>query len=309
MAAPGGDVCVTVPGVDVHVRDLRYFVAVADELSFTRAAERLFVAQPSLSRQIAALERALRVALFERGPRGVTLTAPGEALLPTARQLLADWEHAQRDVAAAAASQSAALTVGLATGVGRGLLAALARELDANHPGLRLRMRQVPWDDPTAGLADRSTDVAFAFLPLPVDAGLSWQVIATEPRQIALPDGHRLAGRSRIEFAELLDEPFLAVPAAPARDFWLATEQRGGRPAVIVGEVRTAEEAFEAIAGGVGVALVATGNARLYERAGIVFRDVDGVGPSQLALTWRSDDHREAVQSFTAACARAKALI
>lgn len=82
--------------MDVHVRDLRYFVTVADELHFTRAAERLRISQPALSKQIRALERQLGFRLFDRGPRGVGLTVQGEALLPAARPLVGDWEHALR---------------------------------------------------------------------------------------------------------------------------------------------------------------------------------------------------------------------
>lgn len=82
--------------MDVHLRDLRYFTEVADELHFTRAAERLRISQPALSKQIRALERQLGFSLFDRGPRSVALTAQGEALLPAARALIGDWEHALR---------------------------------------------------------------------------------------------------------------------------------------------------------------------------------------------------------------------
>jgi DNA-binding transcriptional LysR family regulator len=299
MAAP------TLPPVDVHVRELRAFVAVAEELHFTRAAERLFVTQPSLSRQVAALERAVRTPLLHRDARAVTLTAAGRALLPGAREAVEAWERAQRDVAAEAAREAAALTVGLATGVGRGLLAAVARHLRVARPDATLAMRQVTWDDPTAGLGDRSTDVAFAFLPLPASAGLAWRVLFTEPRQVALPADHRLAARGRLALADLRDEPFLALPAPPGRAFWLAADERDGHPPVVAGEVRTAEEAFEAVAGGVGVALVAEGNGRLYRRDGVVVRDVDGLAPAELVVAWRADDQRATVAAFVAACAAA----
>ena len=92
---------------DVHVRDLRYFLAVAEELHFTRAAERLYVSQPALSKQIRALERQLGVELLRRDPRGVLLTEAGQALLPHARQVLAAWAAAAVAIAASAASQAA----------------------------------------------------------------------------------------------------------------------------------------------------------------------------------------------------------
>src|SRR3954466_10590918 len=101
---------------DVHVRDLRYFLAVAEELHFTRAAERLYVSQPALSKQIRALERQLGVELLRRDPRGVLLTEAGQALLPHARQVLAAWAAADRGT----------LVVGMSTSPGPGgLLAAI----------------------------------------------------------------------------------------------------------------------------------------------------------------------------------------
>jgi DNA-binding transcriptional LysR family regulator len=91
--------------MDVHLRDLRYFVAVAEELHFTRAAERLFVSQPALSKQIRQLERDLRVMLLQRDHRTVSLTPAGAALLPTAQALLRDWEAAQHAIAAVRAAE------------------------------------------------------------------------------------------------------------------------------------------------------------------------------------------------------------
>lgn len=288
--------------VDVHLRNLRYFAAVAEELHFTRAAERLFVSQPALSRQVAGLERALRTPLLERDTRSVTLTAAGEALLPAARRVLEIWEDGQRDVAEAAARATGRLVVGLATGIGRGLVSRAAQRLREDQPELALTMRQVPWDDPSVGLRERQTDVAFAFLPLPDDAGLTWQVLRTEARQVALPADHPLVTRERLVFTDLLDEPFLAMPSGPGRDFWLAADQRAGSATTIASEVRSADEAFEAVAGGVGVVLVAEGNAELYRREGVVVRDVADLSPAELVVVWRSNDQRASVAAFVDAC-------
>src|SRR5262245_32716097 len=102
--------------MDVHVRDLRYFVAVAEERSFTRAAtHRLFISQPALSKQIRQLERSLRTDLFDRDGRSVRLTPAGEALLPHARRLLEDWETALLAVSEATAQAGATVRVGFQT--------------------------------------------------------------------------------------------------------------------------------------------------------------------------------------------------
>jgi DNA-binding transcriptional LysR family regulator len=290
--------------MDVHLRELRYFVAVAEELNFTRAAgDRLFVSQPTLSKQIRQLERDLRVTLFDRDPRGITLTPAGVALLPLARQILQSWSGARRAVTEAASAQT--LTVGFQTRIGRGLIPSVTARMEQRLPGWRLLFRQVTWADPTAGLATGEVDVAVVWLPLPAGDKLAWNVVAREERWVALPAAHRLAHRSVIPFDELVHEPFIALPASAGvlRDYWLATDQRTTPPRVAA-EVTTADETFEAVSSGLGVVLVSAGNAEIYQRADVVCRPVSGLSPSELAVAWRRDDHREAVRVFTEACVR-----
>src|SRR4051812_35164089 len=115
--------------MDVHGRDLRYFAVVAEELSFTRAAERLFVSQPALSKQIRMLEKQLGADLFRRDRRTVRLTAVGEALLPHARTLIAAWEEARAAVDDAKSAERHTLVIGMSTSPGRGILPALRARL------------------------------------------------------------------------------------------------------------------------------------------------------------------------------------
>ncbi|WP_260609249.1 LysR family transcriptional regulator, partial [Streptomyces sp. WAC 01325] len=174
--------------MDVHVRDLRYFVAVAEELHFTRAAERLYVSQPALSKQVRALERHLGVELFRRDPQGVTVTEAGAALLPHARRVLDAWSDGTAALEAARAAARSTLVVGMSTSPGRGgLLPAIRSRFTAAHPDTVLRLRQVSWEDPTAGLADGDADIAFVWLPLPDAERYGWTVVAEEPRLVALP--------------------------------------------------------------------------------------------------------------------------
>ena len=315
--------------MDVHIRDLRYFVEVADTLHFTRAAESLSISQPTLSKQLRVLEAQLGTALFDRDHRSVRLTAAGEALLPHARAVIAGWEAA----AAAVASAQATLIVGMSTAPSRGLWPAVRREINRTAPGLQLVLRQVAWSDATGGLADRSSDAALVWLPLPDAQRFDWLVVAEEPRMVALPAGHRLAAQGVVDFAELLDEPFLALPpsrgppralwraggpprgrgpdgAAPllsepfpgwprscgrVGDFGLGVVHRGGRAPYVAAEIHSAEETAEAVAAGLGVALVATGNAVLLARPDIAVVPVAGVGPATLALAWRRSDDRTTV--------------
>ena len=290
--------------MDVHVRDLRYFVAVAEELHFTRAAERLFVSQPALSKQIRMFERRLGAPLFERDSRGVRPTHVGAALLPYARRVLAEWDLAWTAVERARSEQRGTLTVGMSTSPGRGgMLPAIRSRFSAAHPEVTVNLRQIGWEDTTAGLADGTVDVAFVWLPLPDPSRFTWVVVAEEPRLVAMPETHPLAGRAAVDFADLLEEPFLALPesAGPLRDHWLATDVRDTPPR-IGAEIASTDETYEALVDGRGVCLVAEGNAPLLCLGGVVTRPVRGLSPSRLAAARRSDDRRRLVLDYMGAC-------
>jgi DNA-binding transcriptional LysR family regulator len=289
--------------VDAHLRDLRYFVAVAEELSFTRAAERLHLSQPALSKQIRGLETTLRAQLFARDRRQVSLTAAGRALLDVARPLLERWDEGTAAVAEAAATEARVLRVGTLTSIGRDLYPSVVDHFAKREPGWRLELRSFSWADPTAGLRGHVTDAAFVWLPVGGD-DIAVKVLTAEPRYAALSAGHPLAGRQEVKFADIAGEPFAALPCAagPLREFWLATDQRAGRPAVVAAEVTSADEKFEIVATGAAVALVSEGNAVVYDRPGIVCVPVSDLAPARLAVGWRWDDPRRAVRSFVDAC-------
>ena len=213
--------------VDVHLRDLRYFLAVADELSFTAAARRLFISQPALSKQIRLLERRLGVVLFDRDHRTVALTSAGAALRPVAEDLVSRWSAGHEAVRAVVEQERRELVVGFHTSVGRGLQRAVTPRFLDLRPAWKVSLRLVSWADPSAGLADGSSDVAFVWLPLADGTGLAFEVLYREARWVGLPSDHELAARDTVSFAELLDEPFVALPESdgPLRDHWLAVEK------------------------------------------------------------------------------------
>ena len=246
--------------MDAHLRDLRYFLAVADELNFTRAAERLHLSQPALSKQVRGLEATLRVQLFRRDRRQVELTAAGAALQGLARDLLRDWDDGVAGVADAAAAEARVLRVGTLTSIGRDLYPAILDHFAKHQPGWQVELRSSGWGDATGGLADRAADAAFVWLPVD-DPGLDSTVLATERRFVALSTFHPLAGRREIEFAEILGEPFAALPASAGslRDFWLAADARDGQAPRVVAEVSSADEAFEVVASGAAVKLLSEG--------------------------------------------------
>src|SRR6516225_3161422 len=218
--------------MDAHLRDLRYFVAVADELNFARAAERLHLSQPALSKQIRGLEITLRAQLFRRDRRQVELTAAGAALYAVARDLLRDWDDGVAVVTDAAAQEARVLRVGTLTSIGRALYPSILDHFAKRQPGWQVELRSFGWGDATGGLHDQAADAAFVWLPVD-DPLIELEVLATERRFVALSAAHPLAGRSSVSFAEIAGEPITALPAAAgaARDFWLAASVRAGVPA------------------------------------------------------------------------------
>lgn len=282
--------------MDVHLRDLRYFTAVAEELHFRKAAERLFVSQPVLSRQIARLEQDLKARLFIRDRRSVQLTSAGEALLHRARNLLEDWDAATKEVAILARKEQSVLVIGLQTGVGRGMLHTLTQALNAIQ--WRPELHQVAWNDATAGVEAGDCDAGFAWLGTTINPRCDYVVVAEEPIMLAVNSQHRLAGRRQASFAEISNEPLVALPesAKELRSFWLAEHARHGSPAPIACEAATADEALENVAAGTGSVFISAGNSVLYAREGVHFLDVPDLPPARLAFLWRADDTRDVIR-------------
>lgn len=269
--------------MDVHLRDLRYFAVVAQELNVTTAARRLYISQPALSKQLRALEAQLGCELIDRSRRSIALTAAGEALAAEVAEVIGAWERAESRVRATRAQ----LVVGMQTALGRGLQKRLRDALARR--GIVSSFRQAGWDDPSVGLR-AGCDLSFAWLPLP--DGVTASVLATEPRYVAFCCDHRFTRGGPVTAADLRDEPFVALPQSSpqARDFWLAEETRDGTSAQVAATATSADEAFELVASGVGVMLVAEGNARLYARPGVEFAAVADLAPARLALAWTRRD-------------------
>ena len=254
--------------MDADTRLLRYFAAVAAEGNLTRAAERLFVSQPALTKQIKQLESQLGVRLFTRSRAGMTLTLAGQALADRTPAVLAGWDQAMRETKATASRAARVLRVGFMSSAAneatQQIIAAFARR----RPGWRVDMQQAAWSDPTAGLASGDVDAALLRLPFPGQDDVRIEVLLTEPRWVALPAAHPLAARDQISFQQLWDEPFVAAPVETGwwRDYWLASGERQGHP-VRIGYVTDQPDAWlTAIANGYGIALAPESAARQRRR-------------------------------------------
>jgi DNA-binding transcriptional LysR family regulator len=201
----------------METRELRYFVAVAEELHFGRAADRLGIAQPPLSRAISQLERQLGVKLLERTKRKVTLTAAGDVLLSEARTILGAVGAAQRHTRRAAADHPSLVVVTKAGASGdllAKLLDAYASEPGAIAVDLLLcdaqQQRQLVWEG--------QADVALMHLPFDSTAGLDTEVLRTEGQVAILPASHALAGRADVRMAEVTALPELPMARWPSED-------------------------------------------------------------------------------------------
>jgi DNA-binding transcriptional LysR family regulator len=291
--------------MDVDTRLLRYFAAVAEEGNLTRAAERLFVSQPALTKQIKQLEAQLGVRLFTRSRTGMTLTEPGTALAARVPALLVSWDTLLRETKSVASRAARVLRVGFLGSAANEATPEIIAAFTARHPGWRVEMHQASWGNPTAGLTSGEVDAGLLRLPFPGQESLRVTVLLTEPRCVALATGHPLTTMDSLPFEALWDEPFVAAPADTGtwRDYWLATDARAGRP-VQIGAVTDQPDAWlSAIANGYGVALAPESAARFYARPGITYRPVTGIGPSQVGIVWSpADDDNPVVQDFVRSC-------
>jgi DNA-binding transcriptional LysR family regulator len=183
--------------MDLDLRKLRYFLAVADRLHFGRAAEDLHIAQPALSRQIRALEQDLGASLFTRNRHGVVLTDPGRQLLADAGPLLASADAVRRRVTVAAHG-SRRLAVGFRTGIP---VIPAAQAFEARHPDVIVDVQRIEWDDQAPMLLDGRIDIGYVRLPID-ETGLRVTALYTEPLMVVLPAGHRLAGKEEVTAAD-----------------------------------------------------------------------------------------------------------
>jgi DNA-binding transcriptional LysR family regulator len=287
--------------VDLDTRLLRAFVAVAEELNFTRAAERLVLAQQALSAQVRQLETRLGAQLFERTTRRVSLTTAGERLLPHARAALAAVEAGVREVEAAGGGQRRRLRVGLSGTAVVALTGETLRRFAAAHPEVELVVTNAPLSAPHAGLGDGSVDVAFVRPPFR-DDGLSMVTVLREPRFAVLPADHPLAGRAAVRPEDLVDEPWIWVEGGDplARAFWSLEEHRGGQPLRTGTRINSFDEAFGAVAAGVAITCQAQSAVRAVA-AGfpqLRFVALEGAEPATVAVAWRTAHESELARAF-----------
>lgn len=287
----------------MELRRLRYFVAVAEELHFRRAAERLHLAQPALSQQIRKLELELGVQLLNRSRRDVTLTPPGVVLLEEARRLLHLADEAARATFDAGAGTAGKLRIGyLADAVPPVLPRAIAR-FASRHPSVEVRPETMPARQAIEDVRSGRLDIAIVGLPAPTD-GLHVTPLGNEGTVSAIARRHALSGRSSIPLSALSDTEIILLPRTTNPAFYdgivSACRDSGIAPRFVEVAQPKVEQALLLVAGGSGIALMPESAAEHYSLHGVVFRPLQPPAPStELALVTRSQPASTAVAAFT----------
>lgn len=243
-------------GLAVDLRQLSYFVAVAEEGQVTRAAVRVSVAQPAVSAALRRLEREVGEALFRRDPRGTRLTAAGEALLPHARTALVAVERGRDSIASLRGLLHGRLRVGVSRPVDRRLVGALG-EFHRAHPAVEIAVAEQHNEPLIDALAAGNIDVALVgFHDHPLPAGTCVRVVATEPVVLAVAPGHRLDGRSCVAVDDLRNEPVITlIRGSGLRTVLEDACHAAGFSPRIVAETSELASVVELVAEGLGVAL------------------------------------------------------
>jgi len=287
----------------LDLRRMRYFLAVAEELSFSRAAERLHMAQPPLSYQIKQLEKDLGVLLFERTRRGVRLTDAGRLLFEEARRILIQLEQTARMVERVGSGAVGRLNLGFVPSASNEVLPPLLHRFRTRFPAVEILLQEMPPDDVVQRLHDSRVDVGFFYLPF-ADEALAFRPVSREVFVVALPEAHPLAARAEVELASLADEPFILpmrykMPGLHMQVIELC-RAAGFAPRAVQKDVWLIQTIVGLVAGGLGVALI-PGSSRSLPRRGVVYRPLHGAAATvEMAAVWRRGDGSAVLGSFLA---------
>jgi DNA-binding transcriptional LysR family regulator len=285
--------------VSVELRHLRAFVAVAEELNFTRAAARLHLAQQALSAQIRQLEALLGTPLFVRTTRKVELTGAGRVLLERAPALLAGVDDAVGAATMAGRGETGELTVGLLATASLDFTPRLLRKFSEEFPEVAVSVRNFSFDDPSGGVSGREADVALVWLPFSTD-GLACEPLFDDPRVAVLAADHPLAARPELTVEALLDEPFGWIDELDpvARDFWTLADHREGRPPRIGARITGFDDLFAAVRAGRVIAASPASVVTVLPFTDVVTRPVQGLAPASFAVCRCADQPNPVAERF-----------
>jgi DNA-binding transcriptional LysR family regulator len=289
---------------------LRYFLAVAEQLHFGRAAAALHISQPPLSRAIRALEQRLGVVLFARSRRRVELTPEGTRLLGEARRLLGQLERTVQEVRGMARGEEGRLRIGFVSLADYGVLPGLLKAFKSARPGIALALREMLSPEQAAALAAGELDFGLLLPPVSDAEPLEHLVVQRERFVVALPSSHRLAaGKGKLAVSALAGEPFVMVPrdiAPGLYDIVTGLAASAGISFNVAQEAIQMQTVVSLVSSGLGVAIVPGCIANLGRR-GVVYREINDRHPRlDLWLAWPRGGLGTAARDFLALARRAR---
>lgn len=286
----------------MELRHLRYFVTVAEELHFGRAARKLHISQPPLSTQIRSLEGELGVTLLNRNQRHVALTHAGNAFLGEARNILARLDQAVLMTRRAGRGEVGELAIGFISVADYNVLPIVLREFRARFPLVNLTLRESTTDAQVRDLVAGRIDVGF-LLPPVADPSLSSAPILREPLIAALPDRHPLARKpGKLALAKLRDAPFILFPRPMAPGMYddiLSFCRSAGFSPRVEQEAVQMQTIVSLVSAELGVALIPASISNM-QRTGVTYKSLREVSPlTEIHLAWRGGDEMPTLRVFT----------
>ncbi len=285
--------------LDIELRHLRYFIAVAEELSFTRAAERLHLAQPALSQQIRQLEARVSSTLFVRSPH-VALTPAGAALLPAARRALTQVQQAAAIATKVGAGRTAVLHIGLSSAASLTLFPRVVRAFIAQRPDIAIRMREMHSTDQLEAIRSGALDVAVVRETVS-DQSLVLRELLREPLMIILPSRHHLARLGAVPLARCANEPFVMFPRSGApilHDQIVGMCREAGFTPRVENEAHEWHTMAALVGAGFGVCIAPASVAALRVRGTVMHRLLPDTKPTALFLCTPADSRAEPIVAF-----------
>jgi LysR family transcriptional regulator, benzoate and cis,cis-muconate-responsive activator of ben and cat genes len=282
----------------MELRHLRYFLAVAEQLNFSRAAERLHIAQPPLSQQIRQLEDELGLQLLERGSRPLRLTEAGTYFRTETRQIVAKLDEVVAGVRRIGRGQTGWLGVSYVSSAMNLLMPLALRRFHAEHPGVAVVMFEMLTAEQEAALLDRRVHVGFVRTSIDHEQ-LVEELLYEEPIVLAVPSEHRLASQDVIHIAELAGEPIVLAGGTSGleTDFALSRFRNGGIEPQVAFQVQQVESALGLVAAGMGLTLTAASFVHV-PRAGVHFVPLEPVHRLPMRIAYRPHDRSSSVLAF-----------
>jgi DNA-binding transcriptional LysR family regulator len=284
----------------MELRHLHYFIAVAEELHFSRAAERLHISQPPLSQQIRDLEEELGVTLLERTKRQVHLTEAGKVFLERSYRVLAQLEQAVEATQRIGRGEVGRLAIGFVDSATYTLLPDLLRVFRAQFPAVELRLHELTTAQQIQALHQNQIDVGVVRSAIS-EPGLSVECLLQESLVLALPESHSLSAQTTVSVSTLADESFILFPAKLGPVFYeqiiQICQQAGFRPKVAQEAVQM-QTIISLVAAGLGIAFVPA-SMQNFHRSGVIYRPLqEQIPKTGLYLTWRQHDSSPVIRAF-----------